>query len=509
MKTRLTPPMVWIVALLSAALNTAAGSEPSGSPSEGASMDAYHQGAIAKAEASVAQARINMAKDPTRPAYHFQAPANWMNDPNGPIYYNGEYHLFYQHNPYGENWGHMHWGHAHSRDLVHWEHLPIALAPSEDRGEEHCFSGSAVVDESGIPRAFYTSIGPKTPAGDGAVQWMAYSEDGLRTWKKFPGNPVMTEQLHGSLKILDWRDPFVWRENGAWYAVLGGHPQGGRVAAFIYQSPNLVDWKFLNILYQSKPEDQEGNWECPNFFALGGKRVLVYSPHGRVRYYTGDLLPDYTFKPGFHGVLDYSPNFYAPNGLLDGQGRRILWGWIREVKGPGWNGAFTLPRILILRPDGSLGMEPAPELEVLRESLKKIENRSLDSQPIILDERLTGCVEIQAVFEPGAAESFGLRLRAAPESAITVPVTWNRAARKMTIGGESFDFTLEPEEKSLDLRVFVDKMIVEVYVNRRACCTLVVPDLRPDRLVIEGFAEKGPARLVSFKTWEMKPIWEK
>lgn len=247
-------------------------------PAGVSAADAYHRQAIAKAEASVAQARAAVEKDPNRPAYHFQAPAYWMNDPNGPIYYQGEYHLFYQHNPYGENWGHMHWGHAKSRDLVHWQHLPIALAPSEDQGEEHCFSGSVIVDENGIPRAFYTSIGPDTPAYDGAVQWMAYSGDGMQTWTKYPGNPVLTEDLHGDLKILDWRDPYVWREKNAWYVVLGGHPKDGRGAAFLYQSPNLVDWKFLNILYQSKPEDQEGNWECPNFFPLGDKRVLVYSP---------------------------------------------------------------------------------------------------------------------------------------------------------------------------------------------------------------------------------------
>lgn len=482
---------------------------PSSTASTASTMDAYHQEAIAKAEASVAQVRAAVAKDPNRPAYHFQAPAYWMNDPNGPIYYQGEYHLFYQHNPYGENWGHMHWGHAKSQDLVHWEHLPIALAPSEDRGEEHCFSGSAVVDEKGTVHAFYTSIGPKTPTGDGAVQWMATSEDGLRTWKKYPGNPVLTEKLHGDLKILDWRDPFVWREKDAWYVVLGGHPQGGRGAAFIYRSPNLVDWKFLNILYQSQPEDQEGNWECPNFFELGGKRVLVYSPHNRVRYYTGDLQPDYTFKPGYHGVLDYSPNFYAPNCLLDGQGRRILWGWIREVKGPGWNGAFTLPRILTSRPDGSLGMEPAPEIASLRESHKKIENQTWNTRSTVLDERETGCVEIQAVFEASVGESFGLRLRPAPDSEVTVPITWNRSTTQMTIGGQTFDFALDTGEKNLELRVFVDKLIVEVYVNRRACCTLVVPDLRPDRLVIEGAVEKGPARLVSLDTWAMKSIWEK
>lgn len=506
---RLKPWLGTFALLFLAALDLPAEPIQPPPPAGVSAEDAYHRQAIAKAEASVAQARAAVEKDPNRPAYHFQAPAYWMNDPNGPIYYQGEYHLFYQHNPYGENWGHMHWGHAKSRDLVHWQHLPIALAPSEDQGEEHCFSGSVIVDENGIPRAFYTSIGPDTPAYDGAVQWMAYSGDGMQTWTKYPGNPVLTEDLHGDLKILDWRDPYVWREKNAWYVVLGGHPKDGRGAAFLYQSPNLVDWKFLNILYQSKPEDQEGNWECPNFFPLGDKRVLVYSPHNLVRYYTGDLLPDYSFQPDFHGILDYSPNFYAPNCLEDGRSRRILWGWIRDVKGPGWNGAFTLPRLLTLRPDGRLGMEPAPEIEMLRRSYQKIENQTIASRSIILDERETGCVEIRAVFEPGEAESFGLRLRPATDSETAVPLTWNRAAKQMTIGGRTFDFDWLEGEKTLDLRVFVDKLIVEVYLNRRAGCTLVVPEMRPDHLRIEGLAENGPVRLVSFETWEMQPTGER
>ena len=119
-----------------------------------------------------------------------------MNDPNGPIFFGGKWHMFYQHNPYGTEWGHMHWGHAVSGDLVRWDHWPIAIAPSADRGEEHCFSGCCV-DDHGTPTIVYTSIGPKTPADSNAVQWLATSTDGMRTWSKHPANPVMTLALHG------------------------------------------------------------------------------------------------------------------------------------------------------------------------------------------------------------------------------------------------------------------------------------------------------------------------
>lgn len=154
-------------------------------------------------------------------------------------------------------------------------------------------------------------------------------------------------------------------------------------------------------------------------------------------------------------------------------------------------------------------MEPAPEIEMLRRSYQKIENQTIASRSIILDERETGCVEIRAVFEPGEAESFGLRLRPATDSETAVPLTWNRAAKQMTIGGRTFDFDWLEGEKTLDLRVFVDKLIVEVYLNRRAGCTLVVPEMRPDHLRIEGLAENGPVRLVSFETWEMQPTGER
>ena len=112
------------------------------------------------AKESIEKARKIAEKCPYRPTYHFLAPANWMNDPNGPIFYKGEYHLFYQHNPYGDKWGHVHWSHAKSRDLVHWEHLPIALDPSNELGEEHCFSGCCI-NNNGVPTIIYTSIGPK------------------------------------------------------------------------------------------------------------------------------------------------------------------------------------------------------------------------------------------------------------------------------------------------------------------------------------------------------------
>lgn len=161
---------------------------------------------VNQAMESLKKGKIIAEKCPYRPQFHLLPPAYWMNDPNGPIFYKGEYHMFYQHNPYSENHDDIHWGHAKSQDLVHWEHLPIALVPNED--ESGCWSGCCV-NNNEIPTIIYTSVGPNKPAKSGAEQWFATSFDDMITWQKHPKNPIMTLDLHDSLNIFDWRDPYI------------------------------------------------------------------------------------------------------------------------------------------------------------------------------------------------------------------------------------------------------------------------------------------------------------
>src|SRR5262249_49697197 len=157
-----------------------------------------------------------------------------------------------------------------SKDLVTWEHQPIALWPSLDRGEEHCFSGCAAVDAKGRPVLIYTSIGPRRPP----EQWLAVGDEDLVAWKKHLANPILTLKAHGETRVDDWRDPFVFREGGKWYMVTGGHRAGGKGAIFLYSSEDLLTWQYLGIPFEGK----EGNWECPNLFRLGDRWVLIYSP---------------------------------------------------------------------------------------------------------------------------------------------------------------------------------------------------------------------------------------
>lgn len=350
-----------------------------------------------------------------RPGYHFLPPAGWVNDPNGTMFFAGHYHLFYQHNPDAELWGNIHWGHARSRDLVHWDRLPIALHPSTGRGEDHCYSGCGVV-VAGTPTLLYTSIGPATPASDGAVQWGATSTDGGLTWTKCPENPLMTGALHGDAwnSIRDWRDPFAWRHGGRWYCVLGGHveeevPPGpgargkrkkvARPTVFLYASDDFRDWTYSGALYQeptpastdtppaaglADPRWTMHNIECPNFFPLdrnprpsvgASLYCLVVSPHHRVIYQLGLFDPETGFRPGrgsegpwaipgWH-VLDHGSAFYATN-VIQHAGRTILFGWIRGGGTGGWNGCISLPREVASRGDGRLRVTPARELETLR-----------------------------------------------------------------------------------------------------------------------------------------------
>jgi beta-fructofuranosidase len=336
-----------------------------------------------RAHKNLARVSELIKDDPNRPAFHFQPPANWNNDPNGMLFYNGYYHMFYQHNPYADNWDWMHWGHARSKDLVHWEHLPIALWPSVENGEDHCFSGSGFIKDDGKPILFYTSIGHELPE-----HWAAIPvDDELLDWDKHPANPIIVMEDHGGLMIDDWRDPFLFREAGNTYMVIGGHPRGAKGSIMMYKALNaeLTDWDFLGSPF----EGEERNWECPNFFKVGDKFVLLYSPHGQVEYYTGTLeVQNIKFKPEYHGLIDNGAdwNYYAPNTLQKDDGRRILFGWIPGFKpNQGWQGAISLPRDLSIDEKGRLVQKPVPELTELRGELTTLSNISLNNSSKNLD----------------------------------------------------------------------------------------------------------------------------
>ncbi|MBO7745894.1 glycoside hydrolase family 32 protein [Paenibacillus sp. MWE-103] len=456
-----------------------------------------------------------------KPTYHFRPERNWMNDPNGPIQAGGVYHLFYQYNPNGDKWGDIHWGHAKSLDLVHWERLPMALHPSPERGEAHCFSGCAVMQD-GRPALIYTSIGPERGSESGAEQWIAFGDADWTNWRKPDANPVLAGSIHGDLTIKEWRDPYVWRMDGEWYMVTGGS-LGGEGCVTIYRSPDLLSWTFLNVLAKG-----EGKvWECPNFFRLDGKWVLTYSPQGRgIPYRTGTLADDFTFVTETEGILDYGhlDGYYAPTSFEDEQGRRIMWGWMPESgRGEsaaieGWAGVQAVPRILRLDPEtGELLIRPIPELERLRG-----ERAELGSAEPLAGERalpVSGkAIELELTAETGPDAAWGIRFFRSPNGEEECALEFDRAAGVVRLVRERMNgdaamhrFPLEaplPASASgrFEIRVFLDRSTVEVIVNERTALSGRVYPFREDSEGLAVYGD-GAAALPVLNAYRLAPVW--
>lgn len=449
---------------------------------------------------SVDQAAKRVKDDPNRPAYHFQPPANWNNDPNGMFFYDGYYHMFYQHNPYSDEWNWMHWGHARSKDLVHWEHLPIALWPSVEKGENHCFSGSGYVMDDGKPVLFYTSIGHKNPQ-----HWAAVPEDNaLINWQKHSQNPILVMEDHGEQFIDDWRDPYLFRENGETYMVIGGHPRGEKGSIMLYEAlnPELTEWRFLGVPFSG----EEGNWECPNFFKIDEKYVLVYSPHGHVEYYIGSLdLKNVKFIPETHGVIDNGANwnYYAPNTLQKDDGRRILFGWIPGFKKEqGWQGAISLPRDLSINDLGRLIQKPVPELTNLRGDLLQKTDVTLNNKPFEIE---IAKPQFEMLFElkGEGTDNIGFKFNEESGNPYLIILT----SGKFIIGEDNISVDPNLGEKIKTIQLFFDRTVIEIFVNDGlACATKVIyPD--KDNLNFEIFSTDKNVVIKDLKLWEMNSIW--
>jgi beta-fructofuranosidase len=337
------------------------------------------QQAIDNASSYIAEYSPMVCRGDMRQSYHFMGPCGWINDPNGLIYYKNQYHFFYQFNPYSGFWGQMNWGHAVSEDLLHWRHLPIALAPSErydDHPQGGCFSGSAI-EKDGKLYLIYTGTANH---GKGFVQTqnVAVSEDGIH-FVKYEGNPVV--EAPDAVPTDYFRDPKVWEHEDRYYMVVGAQ-KAKRAEALLYQSEDLLHWRFRNVLFESRGE-WGYMWECSDFFPLGDKWVYLCSPMGAGDRTTVYFVGDFDYDTGrfvytVTGEMDWGFDFYAPQTFLDGEGRRLAVGWANEWDwmpfwkdwGPtyreGWCGAFSVPREVILNADFSLSFRPIAELASLR-----------------------------------------------------------------------------------------------------------------------------------------------
>jgi beta-fructofuranosidase len=327
----------------------------------------------------------------------------------------------------------------------------------------------------------------------------------MKTWTKHPGNPVIATRPRGDL--VGFRDPFAWREDDLWYMLVGSGIKGEGGTALLYRSADLVEWECLNPLCVGFGEI----WECPNFFPLGDRHALVVSPHGSVKYSIGDYV-GHRFTPGPWRELDLGgeSGFYAPNCLEDGKGRRIMWGWIGGggAEGYPWNGLLTLPRVLTLRADGRLGIEPAEELRSLRGEHHRCGPLTLTpTSPNVLGGMKGDCLEIIAEFEPGDARLFGLEVLRSPDGKEKTVIGYDRSRKRLALGDKAGDFDLVAGEETLRLLVFVDRSVVEVYANGRECMTNRAYPGGADSLGLSLFAEGGSVRVRSLAIWRLKSIW--
>ena len=308
---------------------------------------------------------------------HLKAPRGWINDPNGFIYYNGEYHLFYQNFPYAPRWGRMHWGHATSRDLMNWKHLDIALFPTKTDDMDGCFSGSTI-EKDGAMHLVYTGVRYDVPDPENtncclndkftAAQLHISSEDGF-SFDNFRGKttiiPPITDTEIGDKNHT--RDPKIWRgSDGNYYLVLGSTVNNqGRL--LFYKSADLVHWDYVNY---ATAEGYGWMWECPDYFRVDGSDVLVFSPMG-TKYGNQAVctLVDFDEKTCSMKIgsefqfLDYGLDLYAPQSTTDKDGRRIVVAWLRMPEPMDNNtiGMFSIPRICEVK-DGHIFFRPHPDI---------------------------------------------------------------------------------------------------------------------------------------------------
>jgi sucrose-6-phosphate hydrolase SacC (GH32 family) len=454
-----------------------------------------------------------------RPQFHFSAATNWINDPNGLVYYRGEYHLFFQHNPLGNEWGNMTWGHAVSRDLLHWTQLPHAIEPDE---MGTIFSGSAVVDYENTSRlrrgkekplvALYTAAGGSSPASQGQpyTQCLAYSTDRGRTWFKHADNPVLKHISASN------RDPkVVW------------HPPTRRWIMALYldgndytllSSPDLKEWTRLHDLHM--PECSE----CPDFFEMPvvdgpntkhqGSQITSGTSDARKwiftaangHYFVGNFDGE-TFTPEAGPLqADYGANFYAVQTYSDippADGRRIQIAWMNGGSYPQmpFNQQMSFPCAITLRQtDEGLRLYrwPVNEIRTLYTSERKWRNAPIRPGINLLAGLSGDLWDIEAEFEVGAAPEFGIRARGQE-------IRYTMQNQTVTCLGRSAPLT--PEENTIRLRVLVDRASLEVFGNggRVSLTSCFLPEEHERGLEI--YTVGSTTKLLSLKVRQLRSVW--
>jgi len=474
------------------------------------------------------QTRASLAADPFRPLYHFSPPGDSLHDPAGLCFWKGKYHFFYLYNPPGLKWGR---GHAVSKDLVHWEDLPMLPAGI------HHGTGQVWADEDRV------IIGYAAPThGQTSVAWA--SDPLLVEWTEHPQNPV----------LVPGNDNSIWKEDGMYYMLVRRRPGGvgpalkwfgGKTTAEIYRSRDLTAWESLGYLLADGYFTAVGeDLACNNFLPIGNDRhLLLFFSHKRSsQYYIGKYDREtYRFHPEVHGRMNYGPvkrgSLHAPSACIDPEGRCIgMWNIIENRPQKGWDQIISLPRHLsvdwdILTHDNILNplrIEPVEELKNLR--FDPVETGEV-SIPANAEKILPGvngkAMELEVVIDPMQAREVGINVLRSPDGREQTTISvfmqgWPRNPKMRDLMIDVSRASLDPrvdsrspeigplyleEGEPLRLRVFIDRSVVEVFANGLQCLTLrTYPSLEESRGV-SVFARGSEARLVNLTAWQMRSIW--
>ncbi|SES05576.1 Sucrose-6-phosphate hydrolase SacC, GH32 family [Salipaludibacillus aurantiacus] len=499
--------------------------------------------------------RSRYDEDRHRPQYHLISPEHWMNEPHAPFYFEGKYHIFYQHNPQGPYWNHIHWGHAVSDDMIHWEDMPIALAPEGGSvSPDGVWSGDATFDADGNPVLLFTAgDDSKTPNQMVGLAESTFPEDGdvnLPQWNMHdePVN-VQEENLHadeGEVMFGQFRDPYVWEEDGTWYQLVssgimdGGEHVGG--TALLYTSDDLYEWEYEGPFFTGDVQQYPATghvWELPVFLPLTdedgeetGKYAFFinpwydgYSEHDvkYVWHWIGEWdRENHKFVPDHEEprLFDYGEHFTGPSGFEDHDGRSVLYSIAQDRRSEqahydaGWAHNAGLPLSLSLTGENELGIEPIEEVKNLRgEQLISKNNVSVSELQETLSQVQGDMLEINVEVENADAEAFGLNLRQSDDlrektllyydfSDEKLGIDRNRSSLDPDVRKGIHEGELSLNDETLQLQIFLDRSMVEAYANgKRSITSRVYPTM--DAMGLDIWSEGGDVQVLSFEVWEM------
>jgi len=479
-------------------------------------------------EKAIKDSTVSTNTDPFRPAYHLTPPTGCMGDPNGGIYYDGWYHIFYGLQPFAYHPGGWYWAHSRSKDLLQWENMKTGLTPAFELGLNAIGSGSTIITEHGKELAFY-SMGE----GDGGMKfWRAeFSNKQLSEWDHKGKNPVLTLEAP-RLPPFDgfWRDPFVFSTEGRTFLIACADLfDENYVPVPIFEAKNdeLTDWEYQGILF-TVPKHKYRNLEVPELRPLGDKWIFMAStdaPVDRVNYFIGDFdLTDLTLNIESEGIIDYSGHYYAQETIPDDKDNLFLMSWIpgwdREwlpyymnepIKNSNrlWNGCFAIPRKLSLV-DGYLIQSPVDAIKDLRKEKFKLSTKELPvlgptTAYVVIEGFTSDQMEMVVNFNLHNASFCGINVLSDKEGQGGLPIVWS--GNLLNVDGVKVPIKDWKQGDAIDLRIFVDKKFVEVFVNSgRYCISRQVREENVKGKYIALTSLGGTAKLLSLEAWKLVSI---